>query len=62
MEKGLDDPQRLFVQIFRQIVDGRLDLVMYRMPLLVGRSAHRHQFQLEAGEFQAAQFLRDKGL
>ena len=53
---------RLFVQIFREIEDRRPDLVMDRMPLLVGRPSQRHQRQLEPGLLEPEQFLRDERL
>ena len=53
---------RLVVQIFGEIQDRRPDLVMDRMPLLVGRPSQRHERELEPGLLQPEQFLRDEGL
>ena len=48
------DPPRLLVQIFGQVADRRLDLVMHRMTLAVGRPPERDDDQFEAGAFEPA--------
>ena len=52
--------QRLLVQIFRQIDDARLDLVMDGMAFLVRWPAHGDEGQIEAGALEAQQFLRNE--
>lgn len=63
---GADQPaqhaQGLVMQIFGQIGDRGLDLVMDGMAAGIGRVPHRDQMQRQPGLFQPAQFLRDKGL
>ena len=61
-EQARAAPARLLVQIFREIVNRRLDLVVHRMALGVGRPSQRHDDEFEPGLLQAEQFLRDEGL
>ena len=49
------------MQIFRQIMDGRFDLVMHGMAFCVGRPPERDEYQLEPRALQTEQFLRDEG-
>ena len=50
------------MEIFRQIGHARLDLVMNRMALLVGRTAQRDEAELQARQLEPAQLLGDERL
>src|SRR5262245_33894309 len=56
------DPQRLVMEIFRQIGHRSLDIVMDRMTLLLGRMAHRDKGELQALQLEPAQLLGDERL
>ena len=50
------------MEIFWQVEHRRLDLVMHRMALGVGRMAQGHEREIEACSLQPEDFLRDEGL
>ena len=52
-----EDAGGLMVEIFGQIGDGGRDLAMHRVPLPVGRMAHREQMQPESRLLQPEQLL-----
>ena len=59
---GAQEAERCPVQIFRQIVHGRPDLVVHRMARAIGRVAQGVDDDIEPARFQALDLLRDKGL
>ena len=62
MSRTLQDAARLLVEIFRQIAHRRLQCIVQRMALLVGRVAHRPDVEAQSMPFQLNQFLGDEGL
>src|SRR3546814_6550691 len=55
-------PQRLLVEVLRQIADRRPDFVVHRMALAVGGVAQGNQLESEAALLQSEDLLRDEGL
>lgn len=58
----LQHADRLLMQIFRQVGDGRADLIMNGVAFFIRRPAHGHQFQREPGLFEPQKFLGDESL